>query len=277
MRVCQRDFSQIMKYLRLFQLAMHRGAYIRSRSLVWFLMTIFVPGILCMYWIVAIRQNPALGKSLSTTFMVTYYLTVVTMASLIVSHIKDHVARQDIQQGEFSQYLLRPFSYYVHYILFEEIPYRVIQGGYGIVVITLIAIFFPNLIQFSLSPLIILYTVAAMSIGFFICFTLEMILGLLALWFYDLRLFHSAYEVMFILLGGWNMPLFLFPKAIYTAALFTPFPAVIYVPTMLLSGKISTVEAPLWLLYQMVWLVVILIVHAFIWRHGLRKFTAAGI
>lgn len=265
------------KIFRLFLIAMHRGSYIRSRSLVWFLLTIFVPGIICMYWIVAIRQNPELGKTLSTSFMVTYYLTAVTLAALIVSHVKDHIARLDIQQGELSQYLLRPFSYYFHNILFEEIPYRAIQGGYGIVVISLIAFFFPSLIRYNLSPMLILFTILSMVLGFFVCFTLEMILGLIALWFYDLRLFHSAYEVLFILLGGWNMPIFLFPKQVYTAALFTPFPAVIYVPTLMLSGKITETEAPGWILYQIVWFLIIFVAYKLIWHFGLKRFTAAGI
>jgi ABC-2 type transport system permease protein len=269
--------SVVRKIFRLFLLAMHRGSYIRSRSLVWFVMTIFVPGIICMYWIIAIRQNPELGRSLSTSFMVTYYLTVVTLAALIVSHMKDQIARLHIQQGNLSQHLLRPYSYYFYNIIFEEVPYRLLQGSYGVGMIVLIAFAFPGLLSYTKDPVMWVCALVSMILGFFVCFTLEIVLGLIAFWFYDLRLFHSAYEVLFILLGGWNMPLFLFPERLYQFALVTPFPAVIYVPTLMLSGTITLLDAPWWLIYQLVWLVAIFVTYKVIWFFGIRKFTAAGI
>ncbi|MFO0704268.1 MAG: ABC-2 family transporter protein [Patescibacteria group bacterium] len=230
-----------------------------------------------MYWIVAIRQNPDIGKSLSTSFMVTYYLTIVTVTALIVSHMKDHIARIDIQQGELSQYLLRPYSYYFHNFLFEELPYRVIQGSYGLGVIAVIAIFFPALLHYEFSFASIIATLLSMVLGFLVCFNIEMILGLIALWFYDLRLFHSAYEVLFILLGGMNMPIFIFPQTLYYVALMTPFPAVMYIPTMIISGKIPAIESVPWLLYQLVWLIVTYAFYRLVWYFGIRRFTAAGI
>ncbi len=256
---------------------MHKGSYIRSKSALWFLMTIFVPGLICMYWIVAIRQNPELAKSVTTSFMVTYYLTSTMFSALLISHMKDQVARYDIQQGQLSTYLLKPISYYFLRNLFDEVPYRIIQGGYGVIVVLVIAIIFPGFVVYEVSPLIILYTILSSILGYFICYTLEMIFGLIAFWLYDLRLFHSAYDVLFILLGGINMPLFLFPKFLENISLVTPFPSIVYVPTLLVSGKISELDAPMWLMYQVIWLVLTAVLYKATWTLGLKRFTAAGI
>lgn len=269
--------SKIAKFIRLFQLAMHRASYIRSKSAVWFAMTIFVPGLICMYWIVAIRENPGLERTMSTSFIVSYYLTSVMFASLLISHVKDHVSISDIQQGNLSQYLLRPFSYYFHYMLFEEVPYRILQGSFGLIVIVAIANIFPNILRYESSLIAIMATLVSMALGFLICFTIEMALGLLAFWFYDTRLIFTTYEVMLILLGGINMPISFFPESIKYFAFATPFPSIAYAPTMILIGDIKSWGILVWILYQTLWLMVSVITFKFAWSRGIRKFGASGI
>lgn len=265
------------KFIRLFRLAMNRASYIRSKSAVWFAMTIFVPGLICMYWIVAIRENPGLERTMSTSFIVSYYLTSVMFASLLISHVKDHVSISDIQQGNLSQYLLRPFSYYFYYMLFEEVPYRILQGSFGLVVIIAIANIFPNILKYEFSPFAIVATLISMALGFLICFTIEMALGLLAFWFYDTRLMFTTYEVMLILLGGINMPISLFPESIKLLAFATPFPSLVYIPTMIMIGEIKNIDIYMWLLYQSFWLVIAIFVFRFAWSNGIKKFGASGI
>ena len=265
-----------MRLFRLFLLSMRKGTYIRSKCVVWFLMSVFIPSIICMYWVIALRDNPELGKLFSTSQIITYYITTVLLNALLVSHMKEHIMRYDIQDGALSRYLLKPQSYYWYNIIFNEIPYRIIQGLYGIIVIALIVVLFPGFFNLGHDKAFFMLGVISGIMGFFICANIEIILGLLAFWFYDLKLVHNAYEVIFIMLGGINIPLYLFPHFIEQIAFFTPLPYILYVPTLLLTGQVASSAIGSLMAQQTMWLAVTSILYLIIWKRGIRVYTASG-
>lgn len=266
-----------MKLVRLLSLSMHRAGYIKSRCVVWFMMSLFVPSVICLYWVAAIRENPDISRSITQSSIVTYYITMITLSALLVTHLKEQIMRKDIQNGELARYLLRPFSYYWYMVLFLEIPYRVLQGTYGVLVFTLLWTLYPHLFQLQLGGVPLILGALSGIMGFFICSNIEMVLGLLAFWFYDLRLLHNAYEVVFILLGGLNIPLYFFPKIISDIAFLTPLPAIVYIPTLFITRQIPSGQEYALLGQQLVWLVLTTLVYRLVWHRGILKFTAAGI
>lgn len=265
-----------MRLFRLFLLSLHKVTYIRSKCVVWFLMSIFVPSLICMYWVIALKDNPQLGKLFSTSQIVSYYITIVVLNSLVVSHLKEQIMRKDIQNGEMSRYLLKPQSYYWHNLIFNEMPYRIVQGFYGVVVIGILALLFPHIIDIGHDRALFVLGVYSSIIGFFICSNIEILLGLLAFWFYDLKLVHNAYEVILIILGGVNMPLYLFPRLLEQFAFLTPLPHIIYVPTLFFTGHVAPADIPPLLLQQILWLIGTTILYLVIWKRGIRVYTASG-
>lgn len=266
-----------MKYLRIFALSMHRAGYIKSRCVVWFIMSLFVPSVVCLYWVAAIKDNPVLSQSFSQGSIVTYYITTITLSALLVSHLKEHIMQLDIQNGEMARYLLRPVSYYWHNTLFHEMPFRILQGGYGIIVFTILWLIFPHLFTLHLDVRTLFLGCLSGVMGFFICANLEMMLGFLAFWFYELKLIFNAYEVIAILLGGFNMPLYFFPKLLSDIASLTPFPSVVYYPTLIFTQYVPYDQVYVLLGQQLVWLLITSIGYQLMWKRGIQKFTAAGI
>ncbi len=183
---------------------------------------------------------------------------------------------KDIQNGEMSRYLLKPQSYYWHNIIFNEIPYRIIQGLYGIIVIAIIVVLFPGFFNIGHDKAFFILGIMSAIMGFFICANIEFILGLLAFWFYDLKLVHNAYEVIFIMLGGINIPLYLYPHFLEQIALFTPLPYILYVPTLLLTGQVVGKAIGGLIGQQIMWLAVTSILYLIIWKRGIRVYTASG-
>ena len=101
-------------------------------------------------------------------------------------------------------------------------------------------------------------------------------LGLLAFWFYDMRLMHNAYEVIFIFLTGVNMPIYLFPSFLQQVSFITPLPYVIYIPTLIITNQTSVGNTPVLLLGQLGWLLVTSAFYTIMWRNGIKIFTATG-
>lgn len=266
-----------MKLIRLFSLAIHRAGYVKSRSFVWFMMSLFVPGIICLYWVVALRENPILSRTINASSIVTYYVTTITLSTLLVTHMKEQIMRKDIQNGELTRYLLRPFSYYWYNVLFTEIPYRALQGAYSVGAFALLSILSPTLFSFSLSGPSFGISIISCVLGFFICSHIEMVLGLLSFWFYDLRMLHTAYEVLFIILGGFNMPLFLLPAFVSQIAFLTPIPSIVYIPALFITRHIPPGQELMYLGQQLIWFIVTTCLYLIVWNRGIRKFSAAGI
>ena len=76
---------------------------------------------------------------------------------MLSSHIEEDVAEFDIQQGDLVRYLIRPFPYYwIKFI--EEIPYRILQGSYGIIIMITVAVFFGKFIYLTHDPIMIFAT-----------------------------------------------------------------------------------------------------------------------
>lgn len=266
-----------MKHLAILAIALHRVTYIRSRCAVYFGMSLFVPSIICMYWVVALKDNPTLGVLYQTDTIVTYYLVAITLSALLISHLKDEIMKREIQRGYLSQALLKPYPYYWYMFVFHEFPYRLVQGAFGILVIIAIAIFAPTLLSLPLTPFAILWGAISCILGFFICFNLELILGALAFWFYDLKLVYNAYEVVFILLGGMNMPLFLLPDALEKFVSFTPFPSIIYSPTLIVIGRVHELSQVFSLIFaQLFWIAITTVMYIIIWKKGIKIYSASG-
>ncbi len=265
-----------MRAIRLSLLSLRKLGYIKSRCVVFFIMSIFVPGIICLYWLVALRDNPDLAKVFTPTKVVTYYITIIVLNSLLVTHRKEWIMEYDIQNGGLSAHLLRPYSYYWQNLIISELPYRLLQAFYGIIVIAVVVICFPQIYVLSLHTGTLPLAVLSGIMGFFICANLEMILGIMTFWFYDMRLLYNAYDVFSIILTGINMPLYLYPHFFEQIAHLTPFPSIIYIPTLILTEQATRGSVPTLLVQQVVWLVLTTTIYKIVWKMGIKQFTASG-
>jgi len=240
----------------------------RARSFVWLLVTAINPLIYILFWKGTIR-----GAQFS--LIVTYYVLVTIMGAFLMSHIEGDIAVNDIQYGQLTSYLVKPLSYYWKK-LYEELPYRVLQGFFGICILVMLTKVFKLSIQITNTPNILLMSVCVMIMAFFIAYTFKAVLGLLAFWFVDVDgLFHLS-EIIIILFAGYIMPIDMMPKAWYQAAQIMPFSSMIYYPIIVLQGQLNVAEIWSVLAKQSFWLIFFLIIYLIVWQRGIRKFTALG-
>src|SRR3989344_4548029 len=149
----------------------------RARSFVWFLLALINPLILILFWRGASQEN--IASQISLPELTAYYFFLIFGVTFLMAHIEEDVAYYDIKQGNLVRYLLRPISYY--WIKFyEELPYRVLQGFYGLIILAILFSFFGNFASLILTPLILILSVLIAIFAYFISFTFKMIVGLLA-------------------------------------------------------------------------------------------------
>ena len=261
------------RYLRIFLLHLERLFEHRSRSLVWFLIPLVNSGLLLFFWKGASNSSPAPGWDFSS--IAAYYLMLIIASSMVMSHIEEDVGQRDIKGGGLVKYITKPFSYY--WIKFsEEIPSRILQGLYGIIILFLALFFFRSSVSINFSLDTFLLAILITLMAYFMSFTFKMIVGLLAFWVLDLGGIFNLIDVIILIFAGFIAPLALLPEIIEKISNILPFAYMIYYPIISFQGKVSFLSSLNIILMQLSWLAVLVCLYFILWRKGIQKFTGVG-
>lgn len=261
-----------MRHLRIILINLNRGLEYRMRSFIWFLLSLLGPLMMILFWRGSVRHSMG---SWTLSELNSYYFLIIIAAASLVSHSEDDVAKEDIQDGQLVSYLLRPYSYYWSKF-FEEIPFRILQGLYGIISLILFFIFLKTTIIISHDPAILVLATLTALLALFISFTYKVILGQVAFWLIDTRGVFELSEIAIILFAGFNLPIELFPHWLRTFSLFTPFPYIVYFPVISFLGRQTVTQIMQTVLIQLTWLGIFLLFRQWQWRQGIKKFSGVG-
>lgn len=263
-----------MPLLNIFFLHLQQVFHHRLRSLVWFFIPLMNNLTLILFWSGALKNStPSANWTMSS--VTTYYFLLTIAGAMLSSHIEEDVAAIDIQQGDLVRYLIRPFPYYwIKFI--EEIPYRLLQGSYGIILLILFSLTFGSLIQISHDPFVLGMSALIAVLAYFISYTMKVNLGLSAFWFVDSRGFFELFTIMLIVFSGGIVPLHLLPAAFQTLSYILPFSYTSYFPIVALQGQLNTIQLFQVVGVQVVWLGALLLLNRMMWSRGIKEFTAFG-
>lgn len=207
--------------------------------------------------------------------MVSYYLLLAVVMSLLIAHIDEDVAFRDIKEGVLAKYLLRPFSYFLSKFM-EELPWRLAQGLYALFAYVLFVLFIHISLPFVNSPMEIVVAIVICVLGLVISYTLKMVLGLAAFWTTDYWGMLSMIEVASLVLGGIAMPLTFYPDILAKISYALPISYYIYFPVVALQGKLTWSEMIRVIFTQLVWIGLLYSTYKVLWKQGIKKFTAVG-
>lgn len=263
-----------MRYLKIFSLHFQQISQHRARSFVWFLLSLFNPLILLLFWNGVFKTS---SEPLEFTLneITTYYLLLVVAGSTLMSHVEETVASMDIQEGRLVTYLIRPVSYY-WMKFFEEIHHRILQGFYGVVILTALTAYFGQLITFPTDPTRIFLTIVIAVFAYFIAFTLKMVVSFIGFWATDIGGLYEVMEVIILVLAGYVLPLHLLPAPLDSIAYTLPFSHIIYFPVVAFQGLLEVEEMYRVIFSQSIWLLFFLLVYQLMWARGLKHFTGVG-
>lgn len=245
-----------------------------TRSLVWLLIPLINGGFFMLFWQSAFTANRGVLPGWDVTTMLVYYLLLIIFQALIISHIEEKI-ETDIRQGDIVQYLLKPYPLYLAYFM-AELPYRIIQGGFALLIYFGIAFFYPALWLQSLDwwrGILVLFIIL---LALILSQTFKVILGLIAFWTKDNKGISDTVTVAIIFFTGMNIPIVFMPTWLQQIAFSLPFPYLIYFPIIGMQGKLSLEECMHVITIQLAWLIVFSFLYKILLKQGLRKFTAVG-
>jgi ABC-2 type transport system permease protein len=260
-------------YRRFWQVNWYEQWQYRANLLMYLLYWLVSPVVYLAVWTTIARSQGDVGGLTANDF-VTYYLTLLVVDQM-TSDITVHILAYKIQDGTLSGELLRP----VHPILTNTLVNNLAFKGLIILVfipvwLVLALLFRPDFS--TVTPASVLSAVPALALGFGINFLLGATITCLAFWTTRVFSLVEFYYGMFVLLSGEFVPLQLMPPLIQRLADLLPFQFLIYFPVQLILGRVPPEVMPGKFAYGLVWLVGAYLLFRFVWREGLKRFSAVG-
>jgi len=260
-------------YRRLWQVNWAEQWQYRANLLMYLLYWLVSPVVYLAVW-TTIANAKGSVNGLTANDFITYYMALLIVDQL-TSDITIHVLAYKIQDGTLSGELLKPIHPILTNTLVNNLAFKALTFMVLIPIwLVLYLLFHPDYSMVTLSS--ILTAIPAIALGFGINFLLGAALTCLAFWttrVYSLSEFYFALASLF---SGQFVPLQLMPPAIQRIADFLPFKFYIYFPVQIILGRVPPEKLVENFALGMAWLAVAYVLFRWIWREGLKRFSAVG-
>jgi ABC-2 type transport system permease protein len=207
--------------------------------------------------------------------IVFYYILVAVVDVFTAVNEDDWQIAADIREGNISQFLLKPVDY-LWYRLCLFVSGRI---AFIAVAAVPLAIFIFCFRQYVLPPasavalpVFLVSLVLTALLQFFISYAMAM----LAFWLLEISTFIFILFAFEYLASGHLFPLDILPPHLKQILFLTPFPYQMYFPVSIYLGKAAGVEMWRGLVVQFLWVIAAYVFARFMWRRGIKKYSAFG-
>jgi ABC-2 type transport system permease protein len=260
-------------YQRVWQVNWAEQWQYRANLLMYLLYYLVSPIVYLAVWITIAHSQGTVG-GLNANDFVVYYLTLL-IVDQITSDITIHVLAYKIQDGTLSSELLYPIHPILTHTLVNNIAFKAISFIVLIPVwLVLCFLFRPDYSSVTLASALL--TVPAILLGFATSFLLGAAVTCLAFWTTRVYAVGEFYFALITLFSGQFVPLQLMPRVIQDIAGFLPFQMFKYVPIQIFLNKLSPADILRDYAVGAAWFVIALLIFNWIWREGVKRFSAVG-
>ncbi len=237
-----------------------------------------------LYWLVSpivylsvwttIANSQGSVRGLTANDFVTYYLTLLVVDQL-TSEITIHLVGYKIQDGTLSGEILRPVHPILTNTLMNNLAFKFLLFLVFVPVwLGLVLLFRPDYSMVTLPQ--VLTALPALALGFAINFLLGATITCVAFWTTRVYSIHEFYYAMIVLFAGQFVPLQLMPPLVQQLAVYLPFQFLIYFPIQLILGKVPAEAILPTYALGLAWLAAAYLLFRWVWRAGLKRFSAVG-
>jgi ABC-2 type transport system permease protein len=183
----------------------------------------------------------------------------------------------DISQGDLSNYLLKPISYFKYWFT-RDISSKALNLIFAAVEFTGLFIILRPPFFFQGNPLTLLIFLVSIILAILIYFLLLFLISSIPFWAPEIG-WGSHFLVTVVIieaLSGSLFPINILPGVLQSIVLATPFPYLIYFPVEVYLGNITGAALIGGLMVATAWCGVLWFSLNFIWQKGLKAYQAFG-
>ncbi|MCS7057323.1 MAG: ABC-2 family transporter protein [Meiothermus sp.] len=241
----------------------------RAEVLLWALAAV-LPLVLMGVWTKAAEGG---DFSLSAPEFARYFLCVFLVRQLTIIWVIWEF-QEDVVQGRLSFKLLKPIDPSLDYLA-QHLGERLTRLPFGLLIVGVFLLIYPQA-RFVPEAEGLLLGLAASVAAFLLRFLMQYTFALLCFWTERGAAVEELWFVAYLFLSGLIAPLSVFPEAVRSLALLTPFPYLVYFPASLIAGLPVSGGVVQGFAVLGVWFVVFWVLNRWLWRKGLKQFSAMG-
>ncbi len=264
------------KYLYIFKSTWQEYmAYRANFFLEIFGMMIFFGAILFLW--ISVYQNSTSGIIGDYTFseMLTYIVgTGLISSSLLLISQGDQIDN-DINKGILSNYLLKPINVNFYWLM-QDIARKFLTSIMGLVAFSLIFIFAGKYLIAPASSAVLVFVFLAVALGALMHFIFFYITSVISFWLGRTWGFRFVVQIIMEIATGIIIPISFLPGIWRDIFEFLPFRFMAYFPMQIYLGKITMPEILSGFAQEIVWLVVLSAFGWYLWKKGVKHYTASG-
>ncbi len=259
------------QFLYIVRLAMLDALEFRMDILLYSLSGLARPLIFLAIWLAA------LSSGAKTTFtkeeFIAYYLLVMVLGAWVSAWTAPFLSSK-IRYGRLSPYLLRPFSYLL-FDLGNNIGEKIFKLAYSLAIALALGIIF-KVQPPVLTPLELGAIGISLITALFLNYLTDFCIGLVAFWTSEVRSLVDFLDLFIFIFSGLLFPLALLPSQIQNIAGYLPFRYIMSFPIEIYLHKLTSAEIIFGLAMELFWLMAIILLYKFMWRKGLKVYSAIG-
>lgn len=240
---------------------------------IWLLINLFSPVILMLFWQGATFVS---GTSMSISSLTSYFLFLTVGSIFLIAHCERQISVVDIKEGGLSRYLLKPYPY-VLIIFLSELAYRMVQGVLGMIVFGALYLLYHSYFAFTLGTEQMMVASFIVAGAYLMSFIYKFIVGMSAFWVTEASGILQFSDMVLFLTAGFLGPFILYPDWYSAIVHMLPFAYMLYVPVISAQGVLDIGELFRVLSIQVMWIVCLIAIAAWMWKRGVRRYTGVGI
>lgn len=262
------------KYLAFYRLRFERTLFYRGSVVLFRLSSILLLLTLSFVWLAAQAKGGNIG-GYTKDGLVTYYL-IGSIINAIVFWNTGPVIKEEIRTGELGpKTILKPISYYWQKF-FEEFSWHTASLIFALISTGVAAVILRDYISFSPSLTDIVLALVSLFLASVLFFNISYDFGLLTFWVMETSgVFTVVWAGVFIL-GGQSIPLTFFPAAWRNIIDLLPFRYIYSFPLEISVGKVLPGQFVPGFAVQLFWIMAFAMLGNWLWKRGLKRYSAFG-
>jgi ABC-2 type transport system permease protein len=259
-------------YVQQFKTSLASMLQYRASLVIWLLGHVLEPLVYLVVWSTVSRSSGGAVGGYDPAQFAAYFIILMLVNHATYTWVM-YEYEYRVRQGMLSFALLRPV-HPLHADLADNISSKIITLPLILAAAVILALVFQP--AFHPQPWAVAAFAPAIVLAFIVRFLLEWMLALAAFWTTRVGAVNQLYFVVALFLSGQMAPLTLFPRAVQVVAAALPFRWTTSFPVELLLGRLDYGQALTGLAVQAAWLALCLAALRFVWRAGVRVYSAVG-
>lgn len=264
------------KYLQIFKISFQEEFAYKLNFIMWRVRNVFQILLTFFLWN-AVYTNPQTAIfGYDRSKILTYVFGIMIVRALVMSARAADIA-SDIAQGDLSNYLLKPITYFKYWFT-RDISSKALNLIFAAVEFGILFVILKPPFYFQTDPLSLLSFIIAIILAILIYFFILVLVSSLTFWLPELS-WGGHFLITIVLvesLSGALFPINILPSLLQSVIMATPFPYLIYFPVQIYLGNITGQALIGGLMMAFAWTGILWLGMNYVWRRGLKSYESTG-